>query len=85
LGDPIPSGGSTFFIKKFRSNPKADVCLCVGFFTPAIPNMSMELLRVNSSLWQRLQIYPHQSLRIEFAGSRGPKNALTCGACRFVS
>ncbi|MGH9636638.1 MAG: hypothetical protein ACRD72_17535, partial [Candidatus Angelobacter sp.] len=45
--------------------------------------MSMALLRVNSALWQRLQLIPHQSLRGVRAGSRGPKNALTFGACRL--
>jgi hypothetical protein len=46
--------------------------------------MGMALLRVNSAFWQRLQPIPHQSLRAEFAGIGGPKNALTFGACRFV-
>jgi hypothetical protein len=45
--------------------------------------MSMALLRVNSALWQRLQLIPHQSLRGVQTGGRGPKNALSFGACRL--
>jgi hypothetical protein len=45
--------------------------------------MSMALLRVNSALWQHLQLIPHQSLRGAQTGSCGPKNALTFGACQF--
>jgi len=45
--------------------------------------MSMALLSVNSALWQRLQLIPHQSLRGAQTGSCGPKNALTFGACQF--
>jgi hypothetical protein len=52
-----------FLLRASGAKGSLGMSLLVGFFTPAIPNMSMALLWVNSALWQRLQAFPHQSLR----------------------